>query len=86
MVIRIATVIMSFLFCSVAANGSYVYGQAGDLPVVGDWDSSGNPPKIGIYRSGLWVLDYDGDNARTVPGLNEIVLTFGFAGYSPLVF
>lgn len=67
-------------------NHSYVYGQAGDLPVVGDWDSSGNPPKIGIYRAGLWVLDYDGDNVWTVPGLNEMALTFGFAGYTPLVF
>lgn len=65
---------------------SYVYGQSGDLPVVGDWDSSGNPPKIGIYRAGLWVLDYDGDNVWTIPGLNEMALTFGFAGYTPLVF
>jgi Beta-propeller repeat len=67
-------------------NRSYVYGQAGDIPVVGDWDSSGNPPKIGIYRAGLWVLDYDGDNVWTVPGLNEMVVGFGFAGYTPLVF
>ena len=67
-------------------NRSYVYGQAGDLPVVGDWDSSGNPPKIGIYRGGLWVLDYDGDNVLTIPGLNEMVVAFGFAGYTPLVF
>ena len=65
---------------------SYVYGQAGDLPVVGDWDSSGQPSKIGIYRSGLWVLDYDGDNTWTVPYLNEMVLGFGFPGYTPLVF
>jgi hypothetical protein len=67
-------------------NRNYVYGQAGDLPVVGDWDSSGNPPKIGIYRGGLWVLDYNGDNVWSVPGLNEMVVTFGFAGYTPLVF
>ena len=67
-------------------NRSYVYGAAGDIPVVGDWDSSGNPPKIGVYRAGLWILDYDGDNTLTVPGLNEMVLAFGFAGYTPLVF
>jgi hypothetical protein len=65
---------------------TYVYGQAGDLPVVGDWDSSGNPPKIGIYRAGLWVLDYDGDNAWTTPGVNEMSLAFGIAGYTPLIF
>ncbi len=67
-------------------NRSYVYGQAGDLPVVGDWDSSGNPPKIGIYRSGIWILDYDGDNVLTVPALNEMLVGFGFAGYTPLIF
>jgi hypothetical protein len=65
---------------------TYIYGQAGDIPVLGDWDSSGNPAKIGIYRAGLWVLDYDGDNAWTVPYVNEMVLSFGFAGYSPLIF
>jgi hypothetical protein len=65
---------------------SYNYGQAGDIPVIGDWDSSGHPSKIGIYRSGLWVLDYDGDNVWTTPYLNEMVLGFGSAGYTPLVF
>ncbi len=65
-------------------NRSYVYGVAGDIPVVGDWDSSGNPPKIGIYRAGLWILDYDGDNVLTTPSLNEMVVGFGVAGYTPL--
>lgn len=65
---------------------TYVYGTTGDIPVVGDWDSSGNPPKIGIYRNGLWVLDYDGDNAWTIPHYNEMVVTFGFSGYTPVVF
>jgi len=65
---------------------SYTYGQAGDVPVTGDWDSSGHPSKTGIYRGGFWVLDYDGDNAWTVPYVNEMVLSFGFAGDTPLVF
>ena len=65
---------------------TYTYGTTGDIPVLGDWDSSGNPPKIGIYRNGLWVLDYDGDNSWTVPGLNEMAVTFGYAGYAPVVF
>ena len=67
-------------------NRSYTYGQAGDLPVVGDWDSSGNPPKIGVYREGLWILNYDGTNTWLVPGLEEMVLVFGFTGYTPLIF
>jgi hypothetical protein len=67
-------------------NRSYVYGQAGDLPVVGDWDSSGNPPKIGIYRGGIWILNYAGNNIMGVPGLTEMLVGFGIAGYTPLVF
>jgi len=54
--------------------------------VIGDWDSSGHATKIGIYRAGLWVLDYDGDNAWTVPVLNEMVLGFGTVGFLPLIF
>jgi hypothetical protein len=67
-------------------NRSYVYGQAGDIPVVGDWDSSGSPPKIGIYRGGIWILNYSGNNVMGVPGLTEMLVGFGFAGYTPLVF
>lgn len=79
--------LVDYCGCRIYQNAvSYTYGQAGDLPVVGDWDSSGRPSKIGIYRQGLWVLDYDGDNAWTVPYVNEMVLGFGSAGYTPLVF
>jgi len=38
-------------------------GQAGDIPVVGDWNGSGTK-KIGIFRPGttaMWLLDYNGD-------------------------
>lgn len=69
-----------------AVSQTWTYGQAGDIPVVGDWDSSANPPKIGVYRSGLWILDYDGNHVLTTPGLTEMSLGFGFAGYTPLVF
>jgi hypothetical protein len=65
---------------------SYTYGQAGDLPVVGDWDSSAAFSKIGVYRNGLWILDYDGDNTLTTPYVNEMVIGFGVAGYTPLVY
>lgn len=68
------------------ASRTWTYGQTGDVPVVGDWDSSGNPPKIGVFRSGLWILDYDGDHVLTTPGVTEMSLGFGFAGYTPLVF
>ena len=64
---------------------AFIDGQTGDLPVVGDWDSSGGT-KIGIYRGGNWFLDYDGDNTYTVPFLNELILVYGGPGYNPLVF
>ncbi len=79
--------LVDFTGSRVYANArSYVYGQAGDLPVVGDWDSSGTASKIGVYRSGLWVLDYDGDNTWTTPYINELVIGFGIAGYTPMIF
>jgi len=37
-------------------------GSSGDIPVVGDWNGDGKD-KIGIYRAGQWLLDYNGDGA-----------------------
>jgi len=33
--------------------------QAGDVPVVGDWNGDGTS-KIGLFRKGTWYLDIDG--------------------------
>ena len=35
-------------------------GQAGDVPVVGDWNGSGTA-KAGVFRAGPWVFDYNGN-------------------------
>ena len=35
-------------------------GIPGDVPVTGDWSGDGKR-KIGIYRKGLWILDWAGD-------------------------
>jgi len=35
-------------------------GEAGDIPVTGDWNGDG-PMKGGIFRAGLWVIDYNGN-------------------------
>ena len=52
----------------VAAPGrhaSVVFGGLpGDVPVVGDWNGDGRR-KVGIYRHGLWMLDWDGDGEFT---------------------
>ena len=33
-------------------------GVAGDIPVVGDWNGSGTS-KIGVYRQGIWYVDFN---------------------------
>ena len=37
------------------------YGQAGDTPLVGDWDGSGTV-KIGVSRGGNWILNVQGNH------------------------
>jgi hypothetical protein len=63
---------------------TYSYGQAGDVPVIGDWSGSG-VPEIGVYRNGIWILNYGGTNTFASGGVWELYLTFGGAGYLPLV-
>jgi len=35
-------------------------GNAGETPVVGDWNGDGRA-KVGIYNHGFWTLDYNGN-------------------------
>jgi hypothetical protein len=64
-------------------------GQAGDVPVVGDWNGS-RWSKIGVFRSGLWVIDYngnfqwDGPGAPTNPAV-DVAATLGQSGDAPVV-
>lgn len=39
-------------------------GLPGDVPIIGDWNGDGRP-KLGIYRRGLWILDWTGTSAFT---------------------
>ena len=36
------------------------FGQAGDIPVVGDFDGDG-VEEIAVYRSGTWMIDTNGN-------------------------
>ena len=58
-----------------------VFGQTGDTPVVAHWNSEASD-KIGIFRAGLWILDYNGDGYYT-PGIDR-VSSLGQAGDKPL--
>ena len=46
--------------CTIDLCIESIGGYRGDIPVVGDWNNDGRD-KIGIYRTGQWLLDYDGD-------------------------
>jgi serine-aspartate repeat-containing protein C/D/E len=59
----------------------FQFGEAGDLPVVGDWNGDG-VKTIGIFRDGTWFLDMDGDG-RWSP--NDLAVQFGQAGDIPIV-
>jgi hypothetical protein len=48
--------------CQVDICGGIFGGAAGDIPVVGDWNGDGLE-KIGIFRSGMWYLDFNGNGA-----------------------
>ena len=57
------------------------YGQAGDIPVAGDWTNTG-VKRIGVFRSGLWILDTNGDG---ILGAGDKVVSFGQTGDVPIV-
>jgi hypothetical protein len=58
------------------------WGQAGDLPVVGDWNGDGTS-KVGIFRDGVWYLDANG-NGGWDPGIDR-ALVWGQAEDAPVV-
>ena len=67
------------------------FGLAGDIPVVGNWNGSADGrPKIGVFRSGNWYLDYPGTGTWVGCGAPIITsedscITFGLAGDVPIV-
>jgi hypothetical protein len=55
------------------------FGQAGDVPVVGDWDGDGIDT-IGVFRSGVWLLRNSNSEGPT-----DLEFGFGQAGDVPVV-
>lgn len=63
------------------------FGQAGDVPIVGDWDGDGIDD-LGVVRQGSWILRLSGLKkapkapksvaVQWVPEAKAAVLTFGF--------
>lgn len=64
----------------------YIYGEPGDLPVVGDWTGEGRT-KIGVFRpaTGEWHFDINGDGDLAGCNLNSCTRIFGGSGDLPVV-
>ena len=59
-----------------------VWGEAGDIPIIGDWDNTG-VRRIGVFRNGQWFLDID-NNGVWDPE-HDLAFLFGQAGDVPLI-
>ncbi len=57
------------------------FGDPGDVPITGDWSGSG-VQKIGVFRSGTWFLDVNGNG---VYDAGDRTFVFGQAGDIPVV-
>ena len=62
------------------ASSVRVFGEKGDLPVIGDWDGSGQL-RIGVFRRGQWWLDMNGNNQWDV---SDRMIVFGQGGDIPI--
>jgi hypothetical protein len=65
------------------------WGVVGDMPVVGDWNGNGKS-KIGVFRNGMWYLDYPGTGTWVGCGApkdptKDACIAFGTAGFIPVV-
>ncbi len=56
----------------------YAAPQPGDIAVTGDWNGDGRT-KVGIYRNGFWILDYNGNGIYDYDGTpsGDRFLAFG---------
>jgi serine-aspartate repeat-containing protein C/D/E len=59
----------------------FQFGQAGDVPVAGDWTGSG-VRTVGVFRDGVWYLDMHGTGKWEA---DDIQTQFGQAGDIPVV-
>ncbi len=67
-----------------AGDQMFTFGQAGDLPVAGDWNGSGTY-KIGVFRAGQWLLDCNGNGVWDGVAGGDCLYNFGQAGDIPVV-
>ncbi len=61
------------------ADIQFFYGQAGDIPVSGDWNGDGTD-SVGVYRNGTFYLRNNNSS-----GFADLQVSFGAAGDIPVV-
>jgi hypothetical protein len=68
-----------------AGDATFIYGKAGDIPVVGDWNADGHS-KVGVFRNvngvGQFTLDTNGDR---VFDAGDTVIYYGLGTDRPIV-
>jgi hypothetical protein len=62
-------------------DAAATFGQAGDLPVVGDFDGNGFD-EIGVFRAGTWIID---SNRNRELDAQDRVFELGGANDKPVV-
>src|SRR6266545_887262 len=65
------------------SDRNFYLGQASDIPVVGDWNGDGLT-KVGVFRDGLWILDYNGNGQWDGPDIDR-AFGLGQPGDRPVV-
>ena len=74
-----------------AKDACIPFGMAGDIPVVGNWSGSADgKSNIGVFRNGMWYLDYPGTGTWAGCGApadptKDACIPFGMAGDIPVV-
>ena len=66
-------------------DGTFFYGQPGDLPIVSNWNGQGTGDQIGVFRNGTWFVDNNGDGVYPLTGTLDAQYVFGQAGDIPVV-
>lgn len=63
----------------------YVFGQLGDIAVVGHFSNQCNPLCLGVFRNSVWLLDGNGNGFWDGPPSDISIPGFGEPGDVPIV-
>ncbi|MES1260793.1 MAG: hypothetical protein ABUS49_03580, partial [Acidobacteriota bacterium] len=67
-----------------AGDKTIQFGQAGDIPMLGDWNGTGRI-KLGLFRQGTFIFDLSGHLSGSPTGISDVTFPFGQPGDLPVV-